>query len=67
MPRLGRLLGRTVPLAAALALVTMAVTGATQAAAVHPGDCGEYKYWHNGHCVDARVKPGKDWTAGVYL
>jgi len=56
-----------VPLAAALAFTTIAATGATQAAAVHAGDCGEYKYWHNGHCVDARVKPGKDWTAGVYL
>jgi hypothetical protein len=67
MPRLGRLLGRLVPLAAALAFITMAATGATQAAAVHPGDCGAYKYWHNGHCVDARAKPGKDWTAGVYL
>lgn len=49
----------------------MAITGAsiTQAATVHhaAGTCGEYSYWHNGHCVDARTKPGKDWTANVYF
>ena len=39
--------GRLVPLTTALAFIT-AAAGATQAAAVHAGDCGEYKYWHNG-------------------
>lgn len=60
---------RLVCLAATATFIAVAGVGATQAAPVHntAGDCGEYKYWHNGHCVDARTKPGKDWTAGVYL
>ena len=64
MPRTRRL----VCLAATATFIAVAAVGATQAAPIHhAGDCGEYKYWHNGQCVDARVKPGKDWTAGVYL
>ena len=65
MPNLGRL----VQLAAAATYITVAAAGISQAAPVHntAGDCGEYKYWHNGHCMDARTKPGRDWTAGVYL
>ena len=61
-------LGRLIQLTATFAFIAVAAAGATQAAAIHhAGDCGEYKYWHNGHCVDARIKPGNDWTAGVYF
>ena len=65
MPRLKQL----IVLTAAAGFITLAVANVTQAASNHesPGDCGEYRYWHNGHCVDARTKPGKDWTAGVYF
>jgi hypothetical protein len=28
-----------------------------------PGSCGEYMYWHNGKCMDARNTPsGKSWS-----
>lgn len=57
---------RLVPLVA-LAFIAVATASGTQAAALHAGECGEFKYWHNGQCVDARTKPGKNWTAGVYL
>jgi hypothetical protein len=65
MPRLTNL----IVLAAAAGFVALAAANIVQAASTHegPGDCGEYRYWHNGHCVDARTKPGKDWTAGVYF
>lgn len=52
---------------AAFAFAAVAVAGTAQAAAVHHAStCGEYKYLHNGHCVDARGNPGKPWMAGVY-
>ena len=38
------------------------VNAAERAAA---GECGEYKYYQHGQCVDARQKPGKDWAARV--
>ena len=48
----------------------IAITGAnvTHAASVHQaaGECGEYKYWHHGKCVDAREKPGKSWMQSVF-
>ncbi len=61
---------RFAQLMAAAAFITVATAGITQAAPIHhpsAGNCGESKYWHDGHCVDARTKPGKDWTANVYL
>ena len=62
-----RSLNRLVHLTATVAFIAVAAVGATQAAAIHhAGDCGAYRYWHNGHCVDAREKPGKDWTGAVY-
>lgn len=28
-----------------------------------PGECGEYMYWHDGNCADARdKKASKSWT-----
>ena len=29
------------------------------------GGCGEYMYWHDGRCVDARQRPGKAWAEGM--
>jgi hypothetical protein len=32
-----------------------------------PGSCGEYMYWHDGKCVDARAKPsGKSWMQSIF-
>lgn len=54
-------------LTAALAFAAVAANGTAQAAGPHhSGTCGEYKYLHNGHCIDTRGKPGQPWTAGVY-
>jgi hypothetical protein len=53
-------------LAAVLAMTatsTMGLANAAERAAA--GECGEYKYYQRGHCVDAREKPGKDWSARV--
>lgn len=36
-------------------------------AAFGPGECGEYKYWHAHHCVDARMTPSSvPWTKSVF-
>ena len=44
-----RRLNRLVQLTATVAFIAVAAAGATQAAAIHhAGDCGEYRYWHNG-------------------
>jgi uncharacterized membrane protein len=29
------------------------------------GSCGEYMYWHDGQCVDARERAGKAWAEGM--
>jgi hypothetical protein len=29
------------------------------------GSCGEYMYWHDGRCVDARERAGKAWADGM--
>jgi hypothetical protein len=58
-------LSRLIQLTATLAFVVAAVGSARAAEA--PGECGEYRYWTQGKCVDARDKPGRSWTAGVYL
>jgi hypothetical protein len=62
-----RSLNHLVQLTTIVAFLAVAAAGATQAAAIHhAGDCGEYRYWSHGKCVDARDKPGKDWTAAAY-
>jgi hypothetical protein len=30
-----------------------------------PGSCGEYEYWHDGKCVDARQKRPSTWSDGM--
>ena len=42
---------------------SIGLANAAQRAA--PGECGEYMYYQHGQCVDARQKPGKEWTKGV--
>jgi hypothetical protein len=44
---------------AAIAAATGIVSAQPRGA---PGVCGEYMYWHNGECADARDKKGsKSW------
>jgi hypothetical protein len=62
-------LKRVLGLAIVSALIAAATAGSTWAATMHrggPGECGEYRYWHAGHCMDARERPGKPWTSVVY-
>lgn len=33
---------------------------------VGPGACGEFMYWRDGKCQDARTKPGKSWMQSVF-
>jgi hypothetical protein len=49
-------------LTASLVAVSM-----TAMAANRPGECGEYMYWHDGHCADARAKPSTTpWQKSVF-
>jgi hypothetical protein len=60
-------------LLAGLALVAVSLTtvttiswapgGAAQAAG--SGNCGEYMYWQNGKCVDARDKSADSWSESM--
>ena len=53
---------------ALLALASMAAAIGIVAAqpAAAPGVCGEYMYWHDGDCFDARdKKSGKTWTEEI--
>jgi hypothetical protein len=50
---------RPAVIATALAI---AATGIAAASAEEAGSCGEYKYWHDGKCVDARDKPAATWS-----
>jgi hypothetical protein len=54
----------------AQALIVGVLLGAgsmTATAASGPGECGEYMYWHAGHCVDARAKPSSvSWMKSVF-
>jgi hypothetical protein len=43
----------------ALAAIGVPLTIFAQAA---PGDCGEYMYWKDGKCVDARDRAPEAWT-----
>jgi hypothetical protein len=46
----------------ALAAVLIAVGAAGIARATEPGNCGEFKYWKGGKCVDAREPEAKPWV-----
>ena len=49
------------------AVLALGVVSMPAVAANHPGECGEFKYWHHGHCEDARLKGSdKPWTASVF-
>jgi hypothetical protein len=61
---LKRVLGLGV-LGGVLAVALVDSTSAAPTRRAGPGECGEYKYWHQGHCVDARDAPGKAWPAGI--
>ncbi len=57
----------SVPHAVSLAGLTLAglgtttLPGADEAQAAAPGRCGEYMYWRNGKCVDARNRGAEPW------
>jgi hypothetical protein len=53
-------------LVAVLAAGMVAAGTARAVTRSHAGECGEYKYWHNGKCVDARDRSGRPWTSAVY-
>lgn len=49
------------------AVLALSIGGTPALSANHPCECGEFKYWHHGHCEDSRLKaPDKPWTAGVF-
>ena len=67
MQGLRRLAAAAIGVLMAVLAVGMAVTGTARAVTRHhAGECGEYKYWHAGKCVDARDKTGRPWTSTVY-
>ena len=47
------------------ACATLNLAGAATARAADGGGCGEYKYLHDGKCVDARDKPAKSWSENM--
>jgi hypothetical protein len=49
-------LAQAVALAAALTAAGGYAAWAAKRAAGHAHTCGQYKYWHNGKCMDARDK-----------
>ena len=51
---------RVVKLCVTLAAITLPLAGSAWAAS--PGECGEYMYWKNGKCVDARSPTPESWT-----
>jgi hypothetical protein len=57
-----------IKLAVAVAVIgaaTVPQQGAQAAASHEPGSCGEYRYWHDGKCVDAREKSPGGWSEGM--
>jgi hypothetical protein len=61
-------MGCKLSLLAGLAVASMAAAIGIVAAqpAAAPGVCGEYMYWHDGECSDARdKKSGKTWTEEI--
>jgi hypothetical protein len=51
---------RVVKLCVALVAITVPLTLSARAAG--PGECGEYMYWKDGRCVDARNATPEPWT-----
>jgi hypothetical protein len=51
---------------AAAFVASVAAAGSQSAEAAQPhehmGSCGEYRYWHASHCVDARDRQGSGWS-----
>jgi hypothetical protein len=45
-----------------IAALMMTTVGIAKAVAADAGNCGEYKYWRDGNCVDARDKPAGAWS-----
>ena len=57
----------TLLIQAAALTASLGVVSVTAMAASGPGECGEYKYWHDGHCTDARMKPSSTpWQKSVF-
>jgi len=54
-----------------LIVLAFAVAGAVAATALagplgEAGECGEYRYWHEGQCTDARhQQSGKSWSEEI--
>jgi hypothetical protein len=46
-------------------VASVSLPSAQAAAKQRPGSCGEYEYWHDGKCVDARQKAPGDWSEGM--
>ena len=44
------------------ALAAIGVPLSRSARATSPGECGEYMYWKNGKCVDARNVTPEPWS-----
>jgi hypothetical protein len=51
---------RVVKLCMALAAITVPLSLSARAAG--PGECGQYMYWKDGKCVDARNPTAEAWT-----
>ena len=50
---------RVLKLCVALAAITVPLSVSARAAS--PGECGEYMYWKDGKCVDARNSKADSW------
>jgi hypothetical protein len=62
MRRLDLIISVTSVLAGMAVVASFLAAPAANAAHARPGTCGEYMYWHHGHCVDARLNGGEPWT-----
>jgi len=51
---------RVIQLFVVLAAITVPLS--LSAGAASPGECGEYMYWKNGKCMDARNVTPEPWT-----
>ena len=50
------------PLAAIATLAAAMSADASEARTAAAGGCGEYMYWHDGKCADARARPPLSWS-----